>query len=111
MKSNKKRKLRREKDSENGESSSKDIFEEFQLQEQESQTQFNILEYIYKKECTSYSFGKVLIEQKAYYCSVCDKKHKNLMCRYCHKFCHKKCRENLIEDQKAVEKKRKIRSN
>ena len=108
MKSNKKRKIHREKDSENGESSSKDIFEEFQLQEQESQTQFNISEYIYKNECTSYSFGKVLIEQKAYYCSICDKKHKNLMCRYCHKFCHQKCRENLIEEQKAVEKKEKL---
>ena len=108
MKSNKKRKSYRGNNSENDRSSSKDIFEEFQLQEQESQTQFNILEYIYKKECTSYSFGKVLIEQKAYYCSVCDKKHKNLMCRYCHKFCHKKCRENLIEDQKSVEKKEKL---
>ena len=108
MKSNKKRKSYRGNNSENDRSSSKDIFEEFQLQEQESQTQFNILEYIYKKECTSYSFGKVLIEQKAYYCSVCDKKHKNLMCRYCHKFCHKKCRENLIEDQKVVEKKEKL---
>ena len=71
MKSNKKRKSYRGNNSENDRSSSKDIFEEFQLQEQESQTQFNILEYIYKKECTSYSFGKVLIEQKAYYCSVC----------------------------------------
>ena len=106
MKSNKKNKNRRQKDSENGTSSSKDFFVEFQ--EQEEQTKFNILEYLYKNECTSYSFGKVLIEQKAYICSVCDKKKKNFMCRYCHKFCHKKCRENLVEDEKVVEKKEKL---
>ena len=41
MKSNKKRKSFRRNIQENGSSSSKDIFEEFQLQEQESQTQFN----------------------------------------------------------------------
>ena len=106
MKSNKKNKNRKQKDSENGTSSSKDFFDEFQ--EQEEQTKFNIVEYLYKNECTSYSFGKVLIEQKAYICSVCDKKKKNFMCRYCHKFCHKKCRENLVEDEKVVEKKEKL---
>ena len=57
-------------------SSSNGIFEEFQLQAQKYKTKFNILEYILKKECTSYSFGKVPIEQKAYYCSICDKKKK-----------------------------------
>jgi hypothetical protein len=108
MRSDKIKKSQRKKEYENGSSSSKDIFEKFQLQEQEAQTKFNIMEYIYKKDCTSYSFGKVLIEQKAYYCSVCDEKRKNLMCRYCHKFCHKKCRENLVEKEKVVEKKEKI---
>ena len=108
MSSNKKRKSRKLNGSGNEDSSSKDIFEQFQLKEQEIQTKFNILEYIYKKDCTSYSFGKVLIEQKAYYCSVCDEKRRNLMCRYCHKFCHKKCRENLVEKEKVVEKKEKI---
>ena len=108
MKSNKKNKIQKERNSENGTSSSKDFFDEFQLQEQEVQTKFNIMEYIYKNECTSYSFGKVVIEQKGYFCSVCDKKHKNFMCRYCHKFCHKKCRDNLIEEQKLVEKKEKL---
>ena len=108
MKSNKKGRNRNLNESENDASSSGGFFEEFQLLYQEVKTKFNILEYIYKKECTSYSFGKVLIEQKAYYCAVCDKNKKNLMCRYCHKFCHKKCRENLVEDEKVVEKKEKL---
>ena len=107
MKSNKKNKFRNQRDSENGTSSSKDFFEEFQLQEQETETKFNIVEYLYKNECTSYSFGKILIEQKAYICSVCDPKKKNFMCRYCYKFCHKKCRENLVEEEKALKKKEK----
>ena len=107
MKSNKKNKFQKQRNSENGTSSSKDFFEEFQLQEQETETKFNIVEYLYKKECTSYSFGKILIEQKAYICSVCDPKKKNFMCRYCYKFCHKKCRENLVEEEKALKKKRK----
>ena len=108
MKSNKKGRNRNQNESENDASSSGGFFEEFQLLDQEVQTKFNISEYIYKKECTSYSFGKALIEQKSYYCSVCDKDRKNLMCRYCHKFCHKKCRENLIEEEKVVEKKEKL---
>ena len=108
MKSNKKGRNRNQNESENDASSSGGFFEEFQLLDQEVQTKFNISEYIYKKECTSYSFGKVLIEQKAYYCAVCDKNKKNLMCRYCHKFCHKKCRENLVEDEKVVEKREKL---
>ena len=107
MKSNKKNKFQKQRNSENGTSSSKDFFEEFQLQEQETETKFNIVEYLYKKECTSYSFGKILIEQKAYICSVCDPKKKNFMCRYCYKFCHKKCRENLVEEEKALKKKEK----
>ena len=89
-------------------SSSNGIFEEFQLQAQKYKTKFNILEYILKKECTSYSFGKVPIEQKAYYCSICDKKKKNIICRYCHKFCHQKCRENLLGDPKLLKKKEKL---
>ena len=107
MNSNKNSKIQKKIESENGISSSKDFFDEFQIQEQEAHPQFNISEYISKNECTSYSFGKVLIEQKAYFCSVCDQNKKNLMCRYCHKFCHKKCRENLVEDEKTFEKKEK----
>ena len=108
MKSNRLNNIQSQLISENSKSSSKDIFDEYNLLEKESAMKFNILEYIYKKECTSYSFGKIPIEQKAYFCSVCDKKHKNIICRYCHKFCHKKCRENLIEEQKSVEKKEKL---
>ena len=107
MNSNKKNKSQKYSESENGTSSSKDYFKEFELQEQKSQTKFNISEYIYKNECTSYSFGKLKIEQKAYYCSICDEDKKNFMCRYCHKFCHKKCREKLVEEEKSVEKREK----
>ena len=48
MKSNKKDKIQKKRDSESGASSSKEFFEEFQLQEQEAQTKFSINEYIYK---------------------------------------------------------------
>ena len=84
---------------------SNDNFDEFQLEG--AQTKFNLEDYIYKKECTSYDFGNIPLEQKGYICSVCDKKKKNLMCRFCHKNCHKNCRETLIEEPEKVEKKEK----
>ena len=88
-------------------SSSDDILEEFKKQEI-SHTKFEILEFLSKDECTSIYFGKEPIEQKSYICSVCDKKKKNFICRFCHKFCHEKCRGTLLQDNLTVEKKEKL---
>ena len=81
-------------------------FEEFQIQEG-TQTKFDLIEFLSKNECTSLNFGKFPIEQKGYICTVCDKKKKNLMCRFCHKTCHQKCRDTLVEDPEKVAKKEK----
>ena len=89
-------------------STSNDTADEFQLQEI-SQTKFDFMEFKSKDECTSYYFGKEQIEQKAYFCSVCDKKNnKNLICRFCHKSCHEKCRDTLIQDPEIIIKKEKL---
>ena len=88
--------------------SSDDILEEFKKQEIVSHTKFEILEFLSKDECTSVYFGKENIEQKSYFCSVCDKKKKNLMCHFCHKFCHEKCRGTLLQDNLIIEKREKL---
>ncbi len=85
-----------------------DVLEEFKIQDGIIHTKFDLIEFLDKDECTSYNFGKVPIEQKGYICLVCDKKKKNFMCHFCHKFCHEKCRGTLIEDIKVVEKKEKF---
>ena len=107
MKENKNNhKYNKEKDKQSN--APKDILEEFQIKEGVSHNKFNVLEFLSKNECTSYAFGKIPIEQKGYICSICDKKKKNLICRFCHKFCHEKCRGTLIEDPKVTEKKEKL---
>ena len=90
------------------ENKANDILEEFEIKDGVSQNKFNAIDFVSKNECTSISFGKIPIEQKGYVCSVCDKKKKNLMCRYCHRFCHEKCRGMLIEDPEFVMKKEKL---
>ena len=87
---------------------SDELFKELTKKEGESHTKFEMQDFISKNECTSYYFGKLPIEQKGYICSICDKKKKNLICRFCHKFCHIKCRGTLLEDHKMVEKKEKF---
>ena len=86
---------------------SNDKLDFFHLQEKE-QTKFDITQYIKKEECTTYYFGKVPIEQKGYMCSVCDKKKKNLICRFCHQFCHQNCRGSLVEDPEIIIKREKF---
>ena len=85
-----------------------DILEEFQIQEGGSQNTFDLIDYLSKNECTSIYFGKIPVEQKAYICSVCDKKKKNYICDFCHRLCHEKCRATLIENSKVIEKKEKL---
>ena len=90
------------------ENKANDILEEFEIKDGVSKNKFNAIDFVSKNECTSISFGKIPIEQKGYVCSVCDKKKKNLICRYCHKFCHEKCRGMLVEDPEFVMKKEKL---
>ena len=55
---------------------SDELFNELNKKEGESHTKFDFQDFISKKECTSYYFGKLQIEQKGYICSICDKKKK-----------------------------------
>ena len=90
------------------ENNTNDILEEFQIQEGVSQNEFNLREYLSKNECSSIYFGKVQIEQKAYVCSICDKKKKYLICDFCYNFCHEKCRRTLIDNPEIIMKKEKL---
>ena len=87
---------------------SNDIIDEFQIEEIASQNKFNLDVLLSKNQCTSYSFGKTPIDQKAYICLVCDKKGTDLMCQFCHKFCHEKCRGTLVQDPKLIAKKERL---
>ena len=87
---------------------SDDLFEEIKQKEVVSISKFDMDDFKSKDQCTAYHFGKLPIEQKGYFCSVCDKKKKNIICRFCHSFCHDKCRETLIQDPQIVSKKEKL---
>ena len=87
---------------------SDDLFEELKQKEGSATTKFDMLDFFSKDNCTAYYFGKLPIEQKGYVCSVCDKKKKNMICRYCHSFCHDKCRGTLIQNQELVAKREKL---
>ena len=90
---------------ENQEKIKRIILNEFGIQEKKDIKTFEYSELMKKTKCTSYYFGDEPIEQKAYICTVCDIKEKNLMCNYCHKICHQKCRNTLKEIPKSLEKK------
>ena len=81
------------------------LLNEFGIQEKISIKNFDYLDLMSKKQCTSFYFGEEPIEQKAFICTVCDNKKKNYMCNYCHAVCHKKCRNTLKEIPKSLAKR------
>ena len=87
---------------------SEDLFEELKQKEGTAVSKFDMDDYKSKEQCTAYYFGKIPIEQKGYFCSVCDKRKKYMMCRFCHLFCHDKCHGTLLQDPEIVSKKEKL---
>ena len=85
------------------------LLNEFGIQERVDIKTFDYLDFMSKKSCTVYYFGEEPIEQKAFICSICDKKKKNYLCNYCHKICHQKCRNTLKEIPKSLSKKEYIK--
>ena len=77
------------------------LLNEFGIIEKTEIKTFDYPDLLSKKSCSSYYFGEEPVEQKAYYCSICEKK-KNLMCNYCHSVCHLKCRNTLKEIPKSL---------
>ena len=67
-----------------------EVKQEFNRNQDNVNKTFNFEEFDSKNECTSYSFGKEKIEQKAYICFKCDRKGKYFICDFCYKNYHKK---------------------
>ena len=78
------------------------IIKEFGIQEKAEIKIFDYFDFISKESCTSYYFGDEPIEQKAFFCSICDVKKKNIICNYCYNKCHQKCRKTLKEIPKSL---------
>ena len=108
MKVEKGNKNKNKTDKENQSNSTDNLLEELNKREDEIHTKFEMSEFLSKNGCTSFYFGNIPIEQKGYICSVCDKKKKNLICRFCHTFCHNNCRGMLLQDPEIVSKKEKM---
>ena len=77
-----------------------EVKQEFQRKQENLNKTFEFEDFLIKKECTSFLFGKEKVEQKGYICFQCDKKGKYYLCDYCYKNCHQKCRKSSKEDEK-----------
>ena len=71
-----------------------EVKQEFRRKQENINKTFEFNDFIAKKECTSFYFGKEKIEQKGYVCFKCDKKAKHFICDYCYNNCHQKCRNS-----------------
>ena len=82
-----------------------EINQEFNRDQDNTNKIFNFEEFISKKECSAFNFGKEQIEQKCYICTKCDKKGLYFICGFCYENCHKKCRDFPKENLESLMKK------
>ena len=77
-----------------------EVKQEYSRKQENINKTFEYEDFLLKRECTSFLFGKEKIEQKGYICFKCDEKGKHFICYYCYKNCHEKCRKSSKENEK-----------
>ena len=82
-----------------------EINQEFNRDQDNTNKIFKFEEFISKKECSAFNFGKEQIEQKCYICTKCDEKGQHFICSFCYENCHKKCRDFPKENLESLMKK------